>query len=104
VKSVLPVEDAHRIDPGCTRAFPFRSFAKGPLSEKRGLLTFAARQGFVYQLELIAPDAGPMPQVQFYDGDSPVPVPNAGEYFGNGLSVKTTGPGTMYLRASTCGF
>ena len=98
------VEDAHRIDPGCTRAFPFRSFGGGPLSEKQALFTFAARQGFVYQLELIAPDAGPKPQVQFYDGDSPIPVPTAGTWFGKGLSVKTTGNGSVYLRASTCGF
>ena len=72
------VEDAHRIDPGCTRVFPFRSFATGLLSEKQGQFNFAARDGFVYHLELIAADAGPTARVQFYDGDSPIPVPTAG--------------------------
>jgi hypothetical protein len=102
--SLLYVDDVHRIDPGCTRAYPFRSFAGGPLSEKHSPFSFAARPGFVYQFELIALDAGPMPQVQFYDGDSPIPVPTAGTLFANGLSVKTTGPGSVYMRASTCGF
>ena len=74
------------------------------LSEKRGPFAFAARQGFVYQLELIRGDAGPVPQVQFYDGDGAIPVPTAGAWFANGLTVKATGPGTVYLRVSTCGF
>jgi len=102
-KSVLAVDDAHRIDPGCTRAFPYRSFTAGPLSKKRGAFALAARQGFVYQLELINGDAGPSPQVQFYDGDVPIPIPAAGAWFGNGLTVKARGPGTTYLRTSTCG-
>jgi hypothetical protein len=105
-KLVSPVfvEDAHRIDSGCTRTFPFRSFAGGPLSEKQGQFNFASREGFVYHLELIAADAGPTPRVQFYDGDFPIPVPTAGTWFHNGLSVKTAGPGSVYLRVSTCRF
>jgi len=104
-KTVVAIEDTHHIDPGCTRAFPYRSFAKGLLSEKSkpNPFTFAARQGFVYQLELISGDGGPTPQVQFSDGEYPIPTPSAGGFFDNGLSVKVTGPGSVYLRASTCG-
>jgi hypothetical protein len=101
---VLPVEDAHRIDSGCTRQFPFRSFAWGPMSEKRPVFSFAARDGFVYHLELIPPDGGPTPQLQFFDGDTRIPTPSDGTRFTNGLTVRTTGPGTIYLRVSTCGF
>jgi hypothetical protein len=103
-KAVVPVDDAHRIDSGCTRRFPFRSFAKGTVSEKSGPFAFAGRDGFVYQLEVIPADAGPQPHLQFYDGESPIPVPTAGTWFGNSLSVKATGPGNLYLRASTCGY
>src|SRR6266851_1988559 len=87
-KAVVPVDDAHRIDSGCTRRFPFRSFAKGTVGEKSSPFALAGRDGFVYQLEVIPADAGPQPHLQFYDGESPIPVPTAGTWFGNGLSVK----------------
>ena len=103
-KPVVAVDDIHRIDSGCTRNFPFRSFAKGPMTEKLPAFPLAARDGFVYSFELIPPDGGPMPRLQFYDGDNPIPVLSPGTYFTGGLSVRTSGPGAIYLRISTCGF
>lgn len=103
-KPVVGVDDIHRIDSGCTRAFPFRSFAKGPMSEKLPVFSLAARDGFVYSFELIRPDGGPTPRLQFYDGENPIPVPSPGTLFHGGLSVRTSGPGSIYLRISTCGF